>query len=260
MVWKGKGMRTHIQKNTISCIKALILPIIIIVFWQIAGDAGWIKTTAISTPLKIWAKMIEMIQKGSLQQNILISIRRVIIGFALGATVGIILGVIFGAFSKVNAYFRLIMDLLRPVPVIVWVPVLILWIGIGENTKIIVIAIGTFWPVFLNVMDGVTNVSKKYLEVATIFCKGRGETIRKVILPAAVPYLLAGIRIASGNALMGVVGAEMFASSSGLGYMVTFYREMNQPASMMVGVIMIAILGTLVNGVIQVLNKKKQVV
>lgn len=249
-------MSNKIRRKTLAVLKALVVPVVLIIIWQIGGSQGWIKTTAISTPAKIIAKMVEMIQKGSLQKNILISLKRVIIGFVIGAGLGILLGTVLGVFKSINSYLRLIMDLLRPVPVIVWVPVLILWIGIGEGTKVIVIAIGTFWPVFLNVMDGVMNVNQKYLEVATIFCKDRRDTIFKVILPAAVPYLLSGIRIASGNALMGVVGAEMFASSSGLGYMVTFFREMNQPASMMVGVLMIAILGALVNLVIQKLNKK----
>lgn len=249
-------MSNKIRRKTLAVLKALVVPVVLIIIWQIGGSQGWIKTTAISTPAKIIAKMVEMIQKGSLQKNIFISLKRVIIGFVIGAGLGILLGTVLGVFKSINSYLRLIMDLLRPVPVIVWVPVLILWIGIGEGTKVIVIAIGTFWPVFLNVMDGVMNVNQKYLEVATIFCKDRRDTIFKVILPAAVPYLLSGIRIASGNALMGVVGAEMFASSSGLGYMVTFFREMNQPASMMVGVLMIAILGALVNLVIQKLNKK----
>lgn len=249
-------MSNKIRRKTLAVLKALVVPVVLIIIWQIGGSQGWIKTTAISTPAKIIAKMVEMIQKGSLQKNIFISLKRVIIGFVIGAGLGILLGTVLGVFKSINSYLRLIMDLLRPVPVIVWVPVLILWIGIGEGTKVIVIAIGTFWPVFLNVMDGVMNVNQKYLEVATIFCKDRRNTIFKVILPAAVPYLLSGIRIASGNALMGVVGAEMFASSSGLGYMVTFFREMNQPASMMVGVLMIAILGALVNLVIQKLNKK----
>ncbi|MDO5346239.1 MAG: ABC transporter permease [Lachnospiraceae bacterium] len=244
-------MKKKFVQSAISTVKALIVPALLIMIWQIGGTQGWIKTTAISTPAKIWAKAVEMIQNGSLQKNVLISLRRVAIGFAIGAGLGIVLGILLGTVKKINDYLRVIMDLLRPVPVIVWVPVLILWVGIGEKTKIIVIAIGTFWPVFLNVMDGVMNVDRKYLEVSTIFCKSRGETIFHVILPAAVPYFISGIRIASGNALMGVVGAEMFAASSGIGYMVTFYREMNQPASMMVGVILIAIFGAIINMMIQ---------
>lgn len=245
------------KKEIISFFKAMVVPVILIFFWEIAGNNGWIKTTAISVPSRIWSEAINMIQSGNLQANILISLQRVLIGFFFGVVIGVILGVLLGVFPKVNSYLRLIMDLLRPIPIIVWVPVLILWIGIGENTKVIVIAIGTFWPVFLNVLDGVMNVDKKYLEVSTIFIKSRRETIFQLILPAAVPYVISGIRIASGNALMGVIGAEMFAASSGLGYMVTFYREMNQSSAMMVGVIIIAILGAIVNSIIQKVSKKE---
>jgi len=248
----------RVKNKILSIIKMLIIPIILVVLWQISGENGWIKTSAISTPLKIWKKFITLLGNGTLQENILISLQRIFLGFIIGSVVGIVLGILIGAFKRANDYLRLLLDLLRPIPVIVWIPILILWVGIGEETKVIVIAIGTFWPVFLNVMDGVLNVDKKYLEVATIFCKSRFENIFKIIIPATVPYLLAGLRIASGNALVGVVGAEMFASSSGLGYMVTFYREMNRPAEMMVAVIVIAILGAIVNAIIHNLGKKNR--
>lgn len=247
-----------VKKKIISIIKMLIIPILLVVLWQISGENGWIKTTAISTPLRIWEKFLALLEKGSLQDNILISLQRIALGFVIGSVVGIVLGILIGAFKRANDYLRLLLDLLRPIPVIVWIPILILWVGIGEETKVIVIAIGTFWPVFLNVMDGVLNVDKKYLEVSTIFCKSRFENIFKIIIPATVPYILAGLRIASGNALVGVVGAEMFASSSGLGYMVTFYREMNRPAEMMVAVIVIAIFGAIVNAIIHNLGKKNR--
>lgn len=246
------------KKKVIAVLEALLVPVLLVVFWQVGGSLGWFKTTAISIPSKIWEKALDMILRGTLQANILISIKRILLGFVIGTFLGIIFGVLLGAFKKVNHYLRLVLDLLRPIPIIVWVPVLILWIGIGENTKITVIAIGTFWPVFLNVLDGVQNVSTKYMEVATIFCKDRKETVVKVIVPAAIPHLITGIKIASGNALMGVVGAEMFASSSGIGYLVAFSRDMNQPAAMMVGVITIAIMGALVNLFIQYLNNKSR--
>lgn len=255
---EDEKLKTNWKSQLIKILQALVVPVLIIAIWQIGGTHGWIKTSAISTPASIWDKMIDLIQKGTLQHNILISIRRVILGYLVGSFFGIILGVLLGALRKVNAYLKLLLDLLRPVPVIVWVPVLILWIGIGENTKVIVIAIGTFWPVFLNVVDGVTNVNKKYLEVATIFVKDKSETIFQVVIPAALPYLITGLRIASGNALMGVIVAEMFASSSGIGYMVNFAREMNQPSMMMVGVLVIAILGALLNTFIQKYNQKGQ--
>ena len=123
--------------------------------------------------------------------------------------------------------------------------------------KIIVIAIGTFWPVLLNVVSGIRNVDKKYLEVSTIFRKSRFTTITKVVLPAAMPSIFTGLRIASGNALMGVIGAEMFAASSGLGYMVSYAREMSQPAKMLGGVFVIGVLGCLLNTAVASLEKKK---
>jgi sulfonate transport system permease protein len=129
-------------------------------------------------------------------------------------------------------------------------------VGIDERSKVIVIAIGTFWPVLLNVIGGIVNVDKKYLEVSTILMKSKWTTITKVVLPAAVPSIFTGLRIASGSALMGVIGAEMFAASSGLGYMITYAREMSQPAKMLGGVFVIGILGAILNGIVAAIQKK----
>lgn len=246
------------KKNKVkNFLIALIIPILLLCLWEVLAAQGIIKETIMPRPSKIGATLWDLTLKGKLPKDIGISLRRVVLGYVAGSLAGIIVGIAFGLFPKVNTAFSLLMEVLRPIPIIAWVPVLILWVGIDEKSKIIVIAIGTFWPVLLNVVSGIQNVNKKYLEVSTIFMKSRATTITKVVLPAAMPSIFTGLRIASGNALMGVIGAEMFAASSGLGYMVSYAREMSQPAKMLGGVFVIGVLGCILNTLVASLEKKK---
>lgn len=237
---------------------SLLIPILFLCFWQYAAVNGMVKETVMPRPTKIGSTLLSMIQNGKLQENIYVSMRRVITGYLIGVSTAIVIGIIIGLFDYINAALELVMGLLRPIPNIAWVPMLILWTGIGEESKIIVIAIATFWPVLLNTVDGIRNVDKKYLEVANIFKKSKFHTIVKVVLPSALPYVFTGLRIASGNALMGVIGAEMFAASAGIGYMVSYGREMSKPAVMFGGVFIISILGWLLNMVVTKLEHKVQ--
>jgi sulfonate transport system permease protein len=248
-------MQKNIEK-LINILKALIVPALFLILWEVAANNGWIKVSIMSSPSRICTRMIQYIQIGRLQKNILISVKRVLLGYMIGSFCGILLGTVIGIFKGASRYLEFFTGILRPIPIIAWVPVLILWVGIGEITKIIVIAIGTFWPVFLNVMDGLRNVDPKYIEVATMFNKRKWPTIIHVIIPAAMPSVMTGLRIASGNALTGVVGAEMFAASSGIGYMVSFGREMNQADVMLGGVFIIGILGWALNQIVTGLGNK----
>lgn len=246
-------IKTKIRDFLIS----LIFPILLLCIWQYLAVNGWIKETIMPRPTEIGATLWKLILNGKLIRDIGISLRRVLLGYLAGGASGIILGIGLGLFPKLNKVLNLLMEILRPIPIIAWVPVLILWVGIDEKSKIICIAIGTFWPVLLNVVDGIRNVEQKYLEVATIFMKTKWETIFKVILPAATPSIFTGLRIASGNALMGVIGAEMFAASSGLGFMIAYAREMSQPAKMLGGVLVIGILGCILNTIVAGIEKRK---
>lgn len=244
------------QKKISEVLISLIIPILLLLLWEIAAKQGMVKESLMPRPSKIGITLWKLIQNGKLIRDIFISLRRVILGYLLGAFLGIVLGILLGLFPKINRLLNFMLEILRPIPIIAWVPVLILWIGIDEKSKVVVIAIGTFWPVLLNVISGIRNVDKKYLEVARIFMKSKRTTIYKVIIPAAFPAIFTGLRIASGNALMGVIGAEMFAASSGIGYMISYAREMSQPSKMLGGVLIVGILGYLLNQIVAMMESK----
>jgi sulfonate transport system permease protein len=137
----------------------------------------------------------------------------------------------------------LVTGLLRPIPIIAWVPVLILWVGIDEASKVTVIAIGSFWPVLLNSIHGIRGTDPKFLEVARILGKSRWTILSKVIFPSALPSIFTGLRIGVGIAWTSVIGAELIAASSGVGYLIMYARELSQPDVMLVGVFSIGIVG-----------------
>jgi sulfonate transport system permease protein len=139
---------------------------------------------------------------------------------------------------------------------IAWIPMLILWAGIGEASKFAVIAIGTFWPVFLNTLQGIKNVDGKYLEVARILKKNKITTLCKVILPAALPSIFTGIRLGISSAWMSVVASEMIAASRGVGFLISYAREMSQPHIMWVGIAVIGLFGLVLDTLIVELERR----
>lgn len=225
----------------------LLAPVVIILVWQLASNAGWINSTILPSPEKIVEKLIQLIANKKLFINLGINIWRVVQGFLIGSILGLILGTLMGLFAKVNRILNSLVGILRPVPMIAWIPLLILWIGIGEGSKVAVIIIGTFWPVLLNTIQGIKSTDVKLLEVATILEKKRWIVLAKVILPSALPSIITGLRLGSGTAWSCVVAAEMIAASKGIGYMIMYAREMSQPATIFVGVFSIGVIGLLID-------------
>jgi sulfonate transport system permease protein len=167
-----------------------------------------------------------------------------------------VLGVLTGLFAKVNDVLAALMGVLRPIPVIAWVPVLIVWMGIDESSKVLVIAIASFWPALLNTYQGVRNVDKKLLEVASILEKSKFVVLTKVVIPSAVPFIFAGMRLGVGGAWSSVVGAEMIAAAAGIGYMIAYARELSQPDVMFVGVFVIGLVGLLIDAILLRLERR----
>jgi sulfonate transport system permease protein len=139
---------------------------------------------------------------------------------------------------------------------VAWIPILILLLGIDEGSKIVLIAIGTFWPVLLNTSRGIRSADKKLLEVGVILEKSRTQMLRKVILPSAIPYIFTGIRLGVGNAWSCVVTAEAIAAATGIGYVIMYARELLQPDVLLVGVMTIGIVGLLLDLVLQQVEKR----
>jgi sulfonate transport system permease protein len=195
------------------------------------------------------------IENGKLSRHLIISFQRVLRGFTIGAGIGIVIGSLMGLSQTIHRVLNSLVGIFRPVPMIAWIPLLILWLGIGEGSKISVIVIGSFWPVLLNTIHGIHSVDNKLIEVGVILEKNRLQILWKIILPAAIPSIFTGIRLGMGTAWTCVVAAEMIAASRGIGYMITYARELSQPDVVLVGVFSIGLVGLLIDTGIQQLQR-----
>lgn len=250
-----KTMKKNRTKFILKLLSWIIL-IAIIILWQVAGEKSWINPTVMSQPAKIWAKFIQMLGDGSLFKHIFASIVRVLKGFVYGAGLGLILGLLIGLSEKFETVANLFVGILRPIPPIAWIPLLILALGIGEESKVTVIAIGSFWPMLLDTINGVKSTDKQLLELGRTLEKSRRTVILKLILPSAVPAIFTGARQAISRAWSCVVTAEMIAASMGVGFLIQYARELSQPALMFVGVASIGLIGLLIDWIMMRLEKR----
>lgn len=236
-------------------IVSIILPAAIIIIWQLLGNFNRINTAIMPTPTGVIRSLMKLINRGTLVSSIIVSFKRVLSGYLLGASLGVLLGVLTGVFPLIDRILSLLISVLRPIPIIAWFPILIMWCGIGELSKIIVIAIGTLWPVLIAVYDGIKEVDEKYIEVARIMMKPKSIILIKVIIPAASGAIFSGLRVGIGTAWSSVISAELIAASSGLGYLISYSREMSLPGNVLVGVFTIGLVGWLINALLGYVEK-----
>lgn len=244
--------KQRLIRNYIIMIAA---PAILLALWEILGSLGYLNAAIMPTPSKIGAKFIELVAEGKLQKHVLISAKRVLWGFLYGAVIGIVLGILMGQFEVVNKAFAVFVGVLRPIPTIGWVPLLILWFGLGESSKIIIIAMSSFWSLLINTIDGFGHIDRKYLEVSKIMEKDKIDTIIHIVIPSIFPSVFTGLRLGFGNAWRGVVAAEMIAASSGIGYMISAARELFRPAELMVGLLAIGLICLMIDTIILRIQK-----
>jgi sulfonate transport system permease protein len=235
------------QNYFVSFALPIVFPLIILLFWEYAGRNGLVSPAILPAPSKIQQAYSKMLSSGALVRNIQVSFGRVITGYAIGTAAGLSLGIVIGLFRYIERSTFLIVSLLRPIPMIALVPLFILFFGIGETSKIAVIALGSFWPIFMNTQHGIKSVDIKLLEVAHALRKSQLETLLKIIFPSSLPAIFVGARLGASIAWMCVVAAEMIAASSGVGYMLMFARETSQTPVMYLGILVIGLFGLLID-------------
>lgn len=244
------------DKGILDYIIMAAAPVLLIILWQTACSKSWLNKSIIPSPQRVARAYQTLWRTGKFQQHLLASTQRVIIGFCFGACAGVIFGIFMGISRKVDDIVGVIFSVLRSIPTIGLVPLLILWYGIGEESKIIVIAIGTFWSVLLNTQQGISSTDRKFFEVAQLLEKNKFTVLVKIILPAALPSIFTGVRLGLSNAWKSVVAAEMIASVRGIGYMISYAREMSQPDVMFVGLLVLGFVGLCLDALVLRLQKK----
>jgi len=232
------------------------VPIFILIIWEVLSQLGMVKATILPAPSRVLDTLWSLLVSGEMFNHIFISLLRILQGFLIGASLGIIMGIATGLFKPIDAATTFIIGLLRPIPNLAWIPILILWFGIGETSKIIVIAIASFWPVLLNVIDAIKRTDIKLLEVANVLEKNQKTLIFQVILPSSLPSIFVGLRSGMDFAWRSVVGAELIAASAGIGYFMSYSREISQTDSMLASVVCIAVIGFTIDFCLKKLQAK----
>jgi sulfonate transport system permease protein len=239
-----------------SVIIAAIIPVLIILYWKLASDRGIINTNILASPDSVKDILVEMVNDGKYAKNVSASLQRVVEGYLIGAILGLLIGTFIGLYKNFNRALVAVIGILRPIPPIALIPFFILWLGIGETSKITVIAIGSFWPVLLNTIQGIQEADIKLLELANVFGKSKLVIFFKIILPSAVPAIFTGLRLGISQAWTCVVTAEMIAASAGVGFMIQYARELAQPDMLLLGIITIGVIGVVIDLVMIFLQKK----
>ncbi|WP_346354749.1 ABC transporter permease [Azotosporobacter soli] len=236
--------------------KRVVIPAFIFLLWQGICVAGLVKPVLLPAPTQVAAEAAGMLQNGELITHLGVSMVRVLEGFALAALLGIGLGMGLGVFPLLFELMDGTIQLLRPIPPIAWLPMAILWFGIEEGSKVFIITLGAFFPIFINVLDGIRQTDQKYVELSKVLEVPRGKFIRKVVIPGALPFILSGLRIGLGYAWMCVVAAELSAGMKGIGFMLTDARSLAQTDKVFVGMLSIGVVGKIMDSALRMLEAK----
>lgn len=194
-------------------------------------------------PGKVLNSFRKMWLSGEIFEDVAISMARVFRGFFIAFVLAFILGMARAVLPAAGPYFEYLVQFFRNVPPLSMIPLLILWCGIGETTKTVIIVLASFFPMYLNIVKGFTGCDRKLLEVGDMFGYGRGEKFLKIVLPYASADILVGMRIGLGYSWRAIIGAEMVAASTGLGHMILFAQQMSRTDKVIVGILVIGAVG-----------------
>lgn len=220
---------------------------VILAGWETVVRAGLVSALYLPPPSGIVRAGVDMTASGELLLNLQASLSRIAAGFLLGSLSGIFAGLVLGVSRLAEAVGNPLIHALYPVPKIALLPLIILWLGIGELSKVTIIALGVFFPVAINTFSGVRHVDPLFIKVAVSFRASRAGLIRKVILPGALPSIFAGLKLAAGASLLLLVAAEMIAAREGIGALILHYGDLMLTTKLMVGVLSLSLLGVTFN-------------
>ncbi|MCX6580146.1 MAG: ABC transporter permease [Candidatus Aminicenantes bacterium] len=237
------------QKSFLSYLSVLAL-------WYLASRLGWFESTILPPPTEVIKTLINLIVSGQLFADAGISIWRVLVGFTIAAIIGIGFGILTASSSRFKEYGSPLLEILRPIPPVAFVPIAILWFGIGNGPAYFLVSFAAFFPIYTNTLAGILSVSQIHYDAALCLGAKRRLLLMEVSLPASMPYLLAGLKTGLGTAWFVVIVAELVGAQSGLGYMIQLNRLTLQSEKVLAGMIAIGFLGFSMNKGMSFLQKR----
>ncbi|AMO99244.1 binding--dependent transport system inner membrane component family protein [Collimonas arenae] len=239
---KEKGRAARIWKERLL---PWLLPVLLILGWEFAAKVGWLSSRILPEPWAVARAAWSLAVSGELWTHVRISAWRAISGFAVGGGLGLLLGLLTGTFKQAETLLDTSIQMIRNIPALALIPLVILWFGIDESSKLFLVSIGVFFPVYLNTFHGIRSVDKGLIEMAKSYGLSGWPLYRDVILPGALPSILVGVRFALGLVWVLLIVAETISAQAGIGYMTMNAREFLQTDVVLVGILLYALLGKL---------------
>jgi len=221
------------------------VPVLLLALWQAASRFGWLSSRILPEPLAVLNAFWTLAQSGELYRHVSVSLGRAVYGFVVGGGLGLLLGLLTGTFRSAETLLDTTLQMVRNIPALALIPLVILWFGIEETAKLFLVAIGVFFPVYLNTFHGIRSVDKDLIEMARSYGLSGWPLYRDVILPGALPSILVGVRFSLGLVWVLLIVAETISAQAGIGYMTMNAREFLQTDVVLVGILLYALLGKL---------------
>ncbi|RYZ10124.1 MAG: ABC transporter permease [Myxococcales bacterium] len=238
--------------------RGLIVPGVVVGLWELMARVGVLPPNWLPAPTAIGLTLLELSRSGELLEHVVSTLTRLVLGFALGAAFGTLLGVSCGRSEKLRELLDPSLQALRSIPSLAWVPLFLLWLGIQETSKVALIAVGAFFPVYLNLLSGILAIDRRLVEVGVMNGYGGWALSRHVLVPAALPAYLTGLRSGLGLSWMFVVAAELLGASRGLGYLMVDGQSTSRIELVLAAIFSFALLGKLSDRLLQALETKLQ--
>lgn len=251
--------QSAIRRNFLPNLSGLLpyaLPLAILVLWEIGGATGLISDRTLPRPSQIIATGTSMVLSGELFMHLGVSALRALAGLAVGGAIGFALGLANGLSRRWDEVTDTTVQMVRNIPHLALIPLVILWFGIGEGAKLFLVALGVFFPIYLNTMHGIRSVDPQLIEMGRAYGMRRVTLFRKVILPGALPSIFVGLRYALGIMWLTLIVAETLSASSGLGYLAMKSREFMQLDVVVLSILLYAVLGKLADTLTRILERR----
>jgi len=236
---------TSSRIGTARALVPWLLPLLLLILWQLSLTFGIFRAHQLPPPLTVLSTALDQLRNGQLPQHILATAARVFSGFVIGSTAALALGTAVGLLRPVDRAVDPTLQAIRTVPTLAWAPLLLLWLGIDEPPKVTLVAIGAFFPLYVNLVAGVRGVDRKLVEVGRVYQLSWWAIARRIVLPASLPGLLTGLRLGLSQAWLFVVVAELIAATRGLGFLLTDSQNLSRVDLMVVAMLCLAVFGKL---------------
>jgi sulfonate transport system permease protein len=233
-----------------------LIPVLILAAWQLAGLEGWLAGRILPTPLEVAAALIDTLRDGTLLEHAYVSTKRALIGFLIGGSIAFLLGLLNGVLPVAERFIDTTVQMLRNIPHLAMIPLVIIWFGIGETSKLFLVALGVAFPIYINTFHGIRSVDPGLIEMGKVYGLGKWSLFTQIILPGALPSILLGLRFSLGIMWITLIVAETIAADAGIGYMATHAREFMHMDVVVLCVLIYALLGKLSDWIAKILERR----